>query len=67
MNSFKRSTALSWLSLQPSACLDSIRGRPLATVIDVLIEVPLMLLVVRVVNDSKDWYERTGTTERKNA
>ena len=32
-------------------------GAALATVVGVLIEVPLMLLVVRVVNASKDWYE----------
>ena len=33
-------------------------GAALATVVGVLIEVPVMLLVVRVVNGSKDWYER---------
>lgn len=33
-------------------------GAALATVVGVLIEVPLMLLVVRVVNASKPWYER---------
>ena len=33
-------------------------GAALATVVGVLIEVPVMLLVVRVVNHSKDWYER---------
>lgn len=33
-------------------------GAALATVVGVLIEVPIMLLVVRVVNDSKQWYER---------
>jgi len=32
-------------------------GAALATVVGVLIEVPVMLLVVRVVNRSKDWYE----------
>jgi ACR3 family arsenite transporter len=32
-------------------------GAALATVVGVLIEVPVMLLVVRVVNDSKGWYE----------
>ena len=31
----------------------------LATVVGVLIEVPVMLLVVRVVNESKTWYERS--------
>jgi ACR3 family arsenite transporter len=34
-------------------------GAALATVVGVLIEVPVMLLVVSVVNRSKDWYERT--------
>lgn len=33
-------------------------GAALATVVGVLIEVPIMLLVVRVVNQSKGWYER---------
>ncbi len=32
-------------------------GAALATVVGVLIEVPLMLLVVRIVNASRDWYE----------
>ena len=32
-------------------------GAALATVVGVLIEVPVMLLVVRVVNASKEWYE----------
>ena len=35
-------------------------GAALATVVGVLIEVPVMLLVVRVVNASKGWYERTS-------
>jgi ACR3 family arsenite transporter len=35
-------------------------GAALATVVGVLIEVPVMLLVVRVVNSSKGWYERRG-------
>ena len=30
----------------------------LATVVGVLVEVPVMLLVVKVVNSSKGWYER---------
>jgi len=34
-------------------------GAALATVVGVLIEVPVMLLVVGVVNRSKGWYERT--------
>ncbi len=33
-------------------------GAALATVVGVLIEVPVMLLVVKWVNQSKDWYER---------
>jgi ACR3 family arsenite transporter len=33
-------------------------GAALATVVGVLVEVPFMLLVVRAVNRSKDWYER---------
>jgi len=33
-------------------------GAALATVVGVLIEVPVMLLVVRVVNASKPWYEQ---------
>jgi ACR3 family arsenite transporter len=40
-------------------------GAALATVVGVLIEVPVMLLVVRMVNRSKQWYEReagAGTT-----
>ncbi|MBB3003026.1 ACR3 family arsenite transporter [Paraburkholderia tropica] len=32
-------------------------GAALATVVGVLIEVPVMLLVVRIVNRSKNWYE----------
>ncbi|HJW57496.1 MAG TPA: ACR3 family arsenite efflux transporter [Burkholderiaceae bacterium] len=34
-------------------------GAALATVVGVLIEVPVMLLVVRVVNASRGWYEKT--------
>ena len=33
-------------------------GAALATVVGVLIEVPVMLLVVRIVNSSRDWYEQ---------
>ncbi len=32
-------------------------GAALATVVGVLIEVPVMLLVVKLLNESKDWYE----------
>ncbi len=35
-------------------------GAALATVVGVLIEVPVMLLVVHIVNRSKGWYERTA-------
>lgn len=41
-------------------------GAALATVVGVLIEVPVMLLVVRVVNVSKGWYER-GSAVKANA
>ena len=36
-------------------------GAALATVVGVLIEVPVMLLVVKLVNQSKGWYERKAT------
>jgi arsenite transporter len=36
-------------------------GAALATVVGVLIEVPVMLLVVRVVNRTKPWYERASS------
>ena len=36
-------------------------GAALATVVGVLIEVPLMLLVVRMVNQSKAWYEEAAS------
>jgi ACR3 family arsenite transporter len=36
-------------------------GAALATVVGVLIEVPVMLLVVKVVNASKGWYESAGS------
>lgn len=32
-------------------------GAALATVVGVLIEVPVMLLVVRIVNHSRGWYD----------
>jgi len=35
-------------------------GAALATVVGVLIEVPVMLSVVWIVNRSKGWYERGG-------
>jgi len=39
-------------------------GAALATVVGVLIEVPVMLLVVRVVNASRGWYERGAASVR---
>ncbi len=39
-------------------------GAALATVVGVLIEVPVMLLVVRIVNGSKGWYERGAGVPR---
>jgi ACR3 family arsenite transporter len=35
-------------------------GAALATVVGVLIEVPVMLLVVKVVNSTREWYQRPG-------
>ena len=32
-------------------------GAALATVVGVLLEVPVMLLAVKIVNSSKSWYE----------
>ena len=42
-------TAISLFGLQSGAAL--------ATVVGVLVEVPIMLLVVRVVNQTRGWYE----------
>jgi ACR3 family arsenite transporter len=46
-------------------------GAALATVVGVLIEVPVMLSVVQIVNRSKAWYERgaavAGLPEAKSA
>jgi ACR3 family arsenite transporter len=39
-------------------------GAALATVVGVLIEVPVMLTVVALVNRSKGWYERGGAVRR---
>jgi ACR3 family arsenite transporter len=38
-------------------------GAALATVVGVLIEVPVMLLVVRIVNRSRNWYEQGARSE----
>jgi ACR3 family arsenite transporter len=38
-------------------------GAALATVVGVLIEVPVMLSVVKIVNASKDWYERGSAVQ----
>ena len=54
------------------AAVDALRAKGLATaqkkssrtaaegLVGVLVEVPVMLLVVKVVNESKGWYERKG-------
>jgi ACR3 family arsenite transporter len=39
-------------------------GAALATVVGVLVEVPVMLSVVWIVNGSRDWYERGATVRR---
>jgi len=39
-------------------------GAALATVVGVLVEVPVMLPVVRIVNRTKGWYERGDTLPR---
>lgn len=39
-------------------------GAALATVVGVLIEVPVMLSVVRIVHSTKGWYERGGAVRR---
>ena len=41
-------------------------GAALATVVGVLIEVPVMLVVVRVVNRTRGWYESTPSTGQDN-
>lgn len=40
-------------------------GAALATVVGVLVEVPVMLAVVKIVNASKGWYERGATVQRR--
>jgi ACR3 family arsenite transporter len=42
-------------------------GAALATVVGVLVEVPVMLLVVKAVNASKGWYEQNRSTAMKGA
>ena len=39
-------------------------GAALATVVGVLVEVPVMLSVVKIVNASKDWYERSPVVRK---
>jgi len=39
-------------------------GAALATVVGVLVEVPVMLSVVYIVNASKGWYERGAAVRR---
>ena len=38
-------------------------GAALATVVGVLVEVPVMLSVVKIVNSTKDWYEKPAVTK----
>ena len=40
-------------------------GAALATVVGVLVEVPVMLSVVKIVNASKGWYERGASVREK--
>jgi ACR3 family arsenite transporter len=40
-------------------------GAALATVVGVLVEVPVMLSVVKIVNASKVWYERGPAVRRR--
>ncbi len=40
-------------------------GAALATVVGVLVEVPVMLSVVRIVNASKGWYESGAAVRRR--
>ena len=40
-------------------------GAALATVVGVLIEVPVMLMIVRFVNSSKRWYELDGALKKR--
>ena len=39
-------------------------GAALATVVGVLVEVPVMLSVVKIVNATKPWYERSAAVRR---
>ena len=40
-------------------------GAALATVVGVLIEVPVMLSVVKIVNGTRDWYEAGGSVQQR--
>lgn len=40
-------------------------GAALATVVGVLIEVPVMLSVVKIVNSTRDWYEASTTVRQR--
>jgi ACR3 family arsenite transporter len=44
-----------------------VSGAALAAVVGVLIEVPVMLSVVWIVNRSKGWYEAGGAQARRSA
>ena len=50
---FMQSVAQAWLVLKISNS-----GAALATVVGVLVEVPVMLSVCRICNQSRPWYER---------
>lgn len=47
-----------WCVAGPSALFGFQSGAALATVVGVLVEVPVMLTVVRIVKASRGWYER---------
>ena len=51
---------LSSKSGEDSICSVDHDGAALATVVGVLVEVPVMLLVVRLVNSTRGWYEARG-------
>ena len=56
------------LAVAAAICLFGFKsGAALATVVGVLVEVPVMLTVVAIVNRSKDWYERPARLKEKAA
>lgn len=52
------------MRLQVSPPVKVSAGAALATVMGVLIEVPVMLSVVKIVNASRGWYERGAAVQR---